>query len=105
MTRFRRFLDVACVALCLAAPSGVALAAAMNATTKPPTEETPTPTAPPLSPEQLSLQGFGAQTANCLEWGDSCSICKRDDSGAMQCSTPGIACQPEAIACAREKPK
>ena len=58
----------------------------------------------PLSPEAVSLQGFGAQNAACLEWSDGCAVCLRDDKGA-RCSTPGIACQPVAIACRRETPK
>ena len=85
----------------------LALLAAMGA---PRADETPAPTptdqpSPPLSPEQLSLQGFGLRSADCLEWGDSCSICQRDAAGVMNCSTPGIACQPQAIVCRREKTK
>jgi hypothetical protein len=63
------------------------------------------PANPPLSAEALSLQGFGAQNPLCMEWGDSCSVCLRDDKDAAHCSTPGIACQPVAIACRREKTK
>jgi hypothetical protein len=63
----------------------------------------PSPAPSALTPQERSLQGFGAQLPNCLEWGDSCSVCQRDDSGAMHCSTPGIACQPETIVCRREK--
>jgi hypothetical protein len=82
----RRLLRHAVLILCFGLPVSGAHAAA----------ETPTP-------QERSLQGFGAQTLNCVEWSDSCSICLRDESGAMHCSTPGIACQPEAIACRREK--
>ncbi len=63
------------------------------------------PTNPPVSAEALSLQGFGVQNALCVEWGDGCSVCLRDDKDAAHCSTPGIACQPVAIACRREKTK
>jgi hypothetical protein len=63
------------------------------------------PVNPPLSAEALSLQGFGAQNPLCVEWGDGCSVCLRDDKDAAHCSTPGIACQPAAIACRREKTK
>jgi len=94
----RCFLRRAALAVGLAAQAVGAGAAGMNTP-----EPTPTPT--PLTTEQLSLQGFGAQTPSCLEWGDSCSICKRDDADAAHCSTPGIACQPEAIVCKQEKPK
>ena len=68
-------------------------------------EATSPPANPPLSVEALSLQGFGAQNGLCLEWGDGCSVCLRDDKDAAHCSTPGIACQPAAIACRREKTK
>ncbi len=76
-------------------------APAQNETPAP--AETLAPTPP--SAEQLSLQGFGLQNASCLEWSDLCTICARDEGGAMKCSTPGIACQPEAIVCRREKAK
>jgi hypothetical protein len=59
----------------------------------------------PLSQEEVSLRGFGPQNPQCLEWSDSCSICLRDEKDAVHCSTPGIACQPAAIACRREKAK
>jgi hypothetical protein len=63
------------------------------------------PATSPLSQEAVSLQGFAAQNPFCLEWTDTCSICLRDQKGVAQCSTPGIACQPAAIACRQEKPK
>jgi hypothetical protein len=55
--------------------------------------------APPPSDETVSLQGFAEQNPRCLEWGDDCSICERDEKYAPHCSTPGIACQPAPIAC------
>jgi hypothetical protein len=61
--------------------------------------------APTLSKEAVSLQGFALQSPLCLEWGDGCSICLRDEKDAPHCSTPGIACQPGPIACWREKAK
>ena len=94
----RSFLRRAALAVGLAAQATLASAAAIDTA-----EPAPTPT--PLTPEQLSLQGFGAQAPACLEWGDSCSICRRDEADAMHCSTPGIACQPEAIVCKQEKTK
>jgi hypothetical protein len=57
----------------------------------------------PIVNETLSLQGFGVQNPTCREWGDSCSICLRDDKDAPHCSTPGVACQPAAIACRQPK--
>jgi hypothetical protein len=87
---------------------GVALIAGFAAQIAQADEPTPSPgdpSAQTLTPEQLSLQGFGLQSANCVEWGDACSICQRDGAGVMSCSTPGIACQPGAIVCRREKNK
>jgi hypothetical protein len=57
----------------------------------------------PIVNETLSLQGFGVQNPTCREWGDSCSICLRDDKDAPHCSIPGVACQPAAIACRQSK--
>jgi len=60
---------------------------------------------PPPSQERPSLQGFALQNPLCREWSDGCSICRRDEKDAPRCSTPGIACQPEAIRCQRETTK
>ena len=60
---------------------------------------------PAVSPEEVSLLGFGLRNVSCLEWSDSCSVCLRDEKDAAHCSTPGIACQPAAIVCRREKAK
>jgi hypothetical protein len=72
-------------------------------------DEAPNASGPPASvapsPEEMSLRGYGLQNVQCLEWSDGCSICLRDEKGAAHCSTPGIACQPAAIACRREKAK
>ena len=69
-------------------------------------DEAPNPAASaPPSPEETSLRGFGLQNAQCIEWSDSCATCLRDEKDAAHCSTPGIACQPVAIACRREKAK
>jgi hypothetical protein len=59
----------------------------------------PTTDAAPVSSEVLSLQGFAAQNRLCQEWGDGCSVCRRDDKDAGRCSTPGIACEPGPIVC------
>jgi hypothetical protein len=58
---------------------------------------------PATSAEQTSMEGFAAAAPLCLEWSDGCAICARDGSGAVHCSTPGVACQPGPIACRREK--
>ena len=62
-------------------------------------DEAPTP-APTQDP---TLAAFAVQNPTCLEWTDACSVCKRDDAGAAHCSTPGIACQPQALACSKAK--
>jgi hypothetical protein len=93
MKRDRTFASPGLIAFCLAA--SLSLAAADEAPVAP----------PPVSPEDLSLQGFASQNPLCLEWSDGCSICRRDDRDAPHCSTPGVACQPEAIRCRRETGK
>ena len=60
--------------------------------------------AAPLTPEEGSLQAFGANKPTCVEWNDSCATCERDSAGAVHCSTPGIACQPREIVCRLPKP-
>jgi len=67
--------------------------------------QTPPAAAPAPEAQALSLQAFGANSAACLEWGDGCAICRRDEGGAAHCSTPGIACQPSPVVCAREQTK
>jgi hypothetical protein len=53
--------------------------------------------------EEVSLQGYAAKSPQCLEWSDGCAVCARDaTAGVTHCSTPGIACQPEAIVCRKE---
>jgi hypothetical protein len=94
MSSMKFFVAVGLAAVCLMA--SVALAdEASGAAAKPPT----------VSPEEGSLLGFGLQNVSCLEWSDNCSVCLRDEKDAAHCSTPGIACQPVAIACRREKAK
>ncbi|HXW21153.1 MAG TPA: hypothetical protein VEK35_11665 [Roseiarcus sp.] len=60
---------------------------------------------PATSAEEASMEGFAAAAPLCLEWGDGCAVCARDETDAVHCSTPGVACQPGAIACRREKQK
>jgi hypothetical protein len=51
----------------------------------------------PAKDEELSLFGYGTAHVACVEWTDGCSVCRRMMS--VKCSTPGIACQPQAIIC------
>ena len=51
----------------------------------------------PPPQEEASLEGYGAAHPQCREWSDGCAVCLRDSG--VHCSTPGIACQPQEIAC------
>jgi hypothetical protein len=56
------------------------------------------PAAEALPPrEEATLHSFAAAHPECVEWSDSCVVCKRAMS--VSCSTPGIACQPADIVC------
>jgi hypothetical protein len=52
---------------------------------------------PEKLPEAVVVQSYGEKNPACLEWSDGCVICVRGG----QCSTPGIACQPGEISCAK----
>ena len=39
-----------------------------------------------------------AEDAACAEWGDGCSVCRRQAEGPA-CSLPGIACTPGPLRC------
>ena len=39
-----------------------------------------------------------AEDAACAEWGDGCSVCRRQAAGPA-CSLPGIACTPGPLRC------
>ncbi|TNC12000.1 hypothetical protein FF100_17315 [Methylobacterium terricola] len=39
-----------------------------------------------------------AEDGGCREWTDSCRVCTRGAEG-IHCSTPGFACQREALRC------
>ncbi|TGD92120.1 hypothetical protein [Methylobacterium nonmethylotrophicum] len=41
-----------------------------------------------------------AEDPACREWTDSCRVCTRGTDG-VHCSTPGFACQREALRCTR----
>lgn len=63
--------------------------------------------APPgkFAPTGQSLPAYGDWNQECLEWTDSCAVCKRGEEAGVAarfvCSTPGIACQPKGIVCQR----
>jgi hypothetical protein len=58
---------------------------------------------PPPDREAVSMQSWGLKNRDCDEWTNACQICRRGADGRMACSTPGIACQPEAIICRARK--
>src|ERR1700737_4580368 len=41
--------------------------------------------------------------AMCVEWTDSCRVCKQSDDGVIACSNVGIACQLEPVRCVRHQ--
>lgn len=69
-------------------------------------EPQPLPRPAPLPmPPPVSMQAYGDDNADCLEWTDSCTICRRGDDAEIACSTPGIACQPGEIICVVKRKK
>jgi len=82
--------------------SGVALLAALTFARADDAPATPTPNTG--GAEELTLRSFGAKNPACMEWSDGCATCLRDAAGAVNCSTRGIACQPQEIACRSPKP-
>lgn len=62
--------------------------------------------APPVHENpHVSIQAYGKQNPDCLNWTNGCVLCTTDASGASQCSTPGIACQPHGLNCKVLRPK
>jgi hypothetical protein len=53
-----------------------------------------------MSTEPQAARQDGAPDATCLEWTDSCVVCRRIPEG-LACSTPGIACVPSQPRCLR----
>jgi hypothetical protein len=82
----------------LALIASLALARADDA----PAASTPSPT--PTAKEELTLRSFGAEHPDCMEWNDGCATCLRDAAGVVNCSTRGIACQPQETVCRSPKP-
>jgi hypothetical protein len=50
-----------------------------------------------------SVHNFGRENPDCDEWTNACQVCKRDATGAAQCSTVGIACTPGIPICRAKK--
>lgn len=46
-----------------------------------------------------TVHNFGARHPACLEWTDSCFVCRKSETGEPACSTPGAACTPAAPVC------
>jgi hypothetical protein len=78
------------------AASLLALAVATKAAWAQPQEP-----APPQPSDERPIAAFGDGDPNCLSWTDGCVICARLATGAIACSTPGIACLPAAVQCAK----
>ena len=58
----------------------------------------------PLVPAQADpipngLTEFATANPQCTEMTNGCEVCVRDAAGKIDCSTPGIACQPVAWQC------
>ncbi|MDR3408224.1 MAG: hypothetical protein P4L68_06985 [Methylovirgula sp.] len=87
-------------ALLLALNLSLALPAIAAAQTAAAAESKDTPV---KIPSDVSVLAYGAAHPNCLEWTDGCRICLRSPDGRLDCSTPGIACQPQEIVCKKEE--
>lgn len=58
--------------------------------------------APGAGPPPRPVAAFGLDNPECLEWSDSCVLCKRLDDGSPACTTPGTACVPDEPACKKK---
>ena len=90
----------------------LAFCAALRLQSAAPADEAAAPTKP-----ALTLQNFGRSNADCLEWTNSCAVCRRlagrparagrpwSRRGAVKfaCSTPGIACLPGELVCLQKQ--
>ncbi len=106
-----------CLLLCLGALAAAPLAAQeapqkeaspkeAPATEPPAPEPVPEPPVPMHKvPINIPMEAFGTANPQCLEWTDSCRICARDAENKISCSTPGIACLPQDVACKKERGK
>jgi hypothetical protein len=84
--------------------SGVVLLAGLGLARADNAPATPQPTPDATTKAELTLRSFGTEHPTCMEWNDGCATCLRDAAGAVNCSTRGIACQPQEIACRSPKP-
>ena len=103
--------------LCLGTLAVAPLAAQETPQKEPSPKETPAtePAAPEQVPEppvpmhkvpiNIPMEAFGTANPECLEWTDSCRTCARDAENNISCSTPGIACLPQDVACKKERGK
>ncbi|MFM9849348.1 MAG: hypothetical protein ACKVP3_19565 [Hyphomicrobiaceae bacterium] len=78
-----------CAALALSLPLAVPVRAQLTAPVVP-VQATPVPN---------GLTEFAGANPQCTEMTNGCEVCVRDASGKIECSTPGIACQPAAWQC------
>jgi hypothetical protein len=78
-----RWIATACLSLALASPVGAEGSKLEDQ---------------PASAARAAVIAFGARHPDCREWTDGCVICIRG-AEAANCSTPGIACQPDATIC------
>jgi hypothetical protein len=83
---------------------GFAVTALLTVVTGLRADEAPSEPAQPVEAIPAPVQAFGRENLVCLEWSDTCIVCQRDADGPVHCSTPAIACLPQAVVCRREKP-
>jgi hypothetical protein len=67
-----------------------------------PATDLPPPSSAGSQPSQsgMSIELKDVDQA-CLEWTDTCRVCKRAANNQFSCSNIGIACQPSAGRCTR----
>jgi len=51
----------------------------------------------------IPMAAFGTAHPECLVWNDNCQSCARDENDHIFCSTPGIACLSDEIACKKSR--
>jgi hypothetical protein len=60
---------------------------------------------PPATTGPATVFTYARENPECSEWTNACQTCTRDEKGAPQCSTPGIACTPGVLTCRVKKGK
>lgn len=68
------------------------------------TEPLPIPVDALPVPERNALVSFVAEHPDCASFFDGCQICRKQESGSLACSTPGIACSKESWRCQEPGP-